>query len=114
MTRREFPKQVRAEAAARANGRCEQCTAKILSGGFHYDHIVADGLGGEPILSNCMVLCKACHGVKTATHDTPAVAKMKRQRERNIGIGRRKSRPMAGTTASGLRKRMNGIVERRP
>lgn len=78
--RREFSAHVKAKAALRSGGKCEECTARIGDGGFHYDHIIPDGLGGEPTLENCMVLCLTCHRAKTTTKDVPRIAKMKRQR----------------------------------
>ena len=96
MTRREFSRAVMAAAAERAKGHCEQCTRKLLSGDFHFDHVIPDALGGEPTLENCAVLCRSCHAAKTTKGDVPRIAKMKRQRAAHIG-----------------RKRMNGEVERR-
>lgn len=86
--RREFSKQVKRDAFLRANGCCEgkDCGARLHAGKFHYDHIIADGLGGEPTLDNCAVLCTACHGDKTAMHDVPRIAKVKRIQDRERGI----------------------------
>jgi len=70
--RREFSKQVRRDAFARAAGLCEgkpyreRCCVKLTIGKFHYDHDIPDGLGGEPTLDNCVVLCIACHKDKTS------------------------------------------------
>jgi hypothetical protein len=88
--RREFSKAVKRDAFLRANGKCdgEQCGARLTVGKFHYDHDIADGLGGEPTLENCKVLCHACHSVKTRTHDVPAIAKTKRISDRAKGIKR--------------------------
>lgn len=86
--RREFSKLVKRDAFARADGKCEGegCDAKLTQGKFHYDHDIADGLGGEPELWNCKVLCTACHSVKTAKHDIPLIAKVKRIQDREKGI----------------------------
>lgn len=113
MSRREFPAKVRVAAFERAAGHCEGCTARLAVGKFHYDHVLPDALGGEPTLENCAVLCTSCHGAKTAKGDVPQIAKMKRQRASHIGARSSLSRPMPGSKASGLRKRMNGTVERR-
>jgi 5-methylcytosine-specific restriction protein A len=85
MTRREFPDKVKVEAFQRADGRCEKCTAKLFVGKIHYDHRIPDAMGGEPTLSNCDVLCTACHGIKTRRVDVPAIAKVKRIRAAHIG-----------------------------
>lgn len=86
--RREFSKQVRRDAFLRADGKCENpdCGARLSVGKFHYDHDIPDGLGGEPTLKNCVVLCMACHGEKTRKEDIPRVAKAKRVRDKHIGI----------------------------
>jgi 5-methylcytosine-specific restriction protein A len=92
MARREFSKRVRRDAFARANGACEgepygeRCCVKLTIGKFHYDHDIPDGLGGEPTLQNCRVLCIACHKDKTTTKDVPTIAKAKRIADKHIGI----------------------------
>lgn len=111
--RSEFSQKTKLLAFERAAGRCEVCTARLYAGKFHYDHIVPDAVGGSNDLSNCQVACIACHGLKTHKTDVPEIAKTKRVKAKRANATRIKSRPMAGTKASGLRKRMNGTVERR-
>lgn len=111
MTRREFPAKVRLAAYERAGGHCEVCTAKLYPGRFAYDHCIPDAMGGEPTLPNCTVLCSACHGEKTAKSDVPTIAKSKRIRAKHAGI-KTTTRPLPGSRASGIRKRMSGQVER--
>ena len=83
--RREFPPKVKVAAFERAKGRCECCRVVIRPGnGPEYDHRVPDAVGGEPTLENCEVLCRNCHGAKTATGDIPAIAKTKRIRRKHI------------------------------
>lgn len=85
--RREFSKQVKRDALKRADKKCENPSCGALFGvKFHFDHDIADGLGGEPTLENCKVLCHACHGEKTRKHDVPLIAKVKRIQDRNNGI----------------------------
>lgn len=85
--RREFSKPVKREALRRAAGKCENEKCAALFGvKFHFDHDIADGLGGEPTLENCKVLCHVCHGEKTAKHDIPLIAKVKRIRDKHNGI----------------------------
>lgn len=88
MSRREFSKQVKRDAFLRANGHCENAACKgfLTLGKYHYDHDIPDGLGGEPILENCVVLCIACHKDKTTTKDVPAISKTKRIQDRQKGI----------------------------
>jgi len=106
MTRRDFSKQVMREAWERCRGRCDECTAKLFPGKFAYDHRVPDALGGEPTLANCAVLCSACHAAKTFKGDVPQIAKMKRQRDRHIGI--RKPSRMPGAKSSPIKIKLDG------
>jgi 5-methylcytosine-specific restriction protein A len=71
----------------RAAGKCEGENCGVLFGlKFHFDHIIADGLGGEPTLENCAVLCHVCHNEKTRKHDVPLIAKVKRISDKHNGI----------------------------
>lgn len=81
MSRREFGDKVRKAAAARSKGLCEGCGVSLPVGGYHFDHDIADGLGGEPTLENCKVLCLPCHKAKTLEHDNPRMQKADRQRK---------------------------------
>jgi 5-methylcytosine-specific restriction endonuclease McrA len=114
MARQEFPKSVKSKAAERAKGHCEQCGKKLRVGEFHYDHRVADGLGGTPTLDNCMVLCLPCHKDKTHLHDNPIMQKADRQRKAVAQGIRTPKKPMPFGRNSGLKMKMNGeIVDRR-
>lgn len=87
MTRREFPARVKLAAWERAQGKCEHpdCGKKLYPGDIHYDHVIADSIGGEPTLDNCQVLCRAHHAIKTNALDTPRAAKTVRQKIGHIG-----------------------------
>lgn len=110
MSRREFSKQVKRDAFLRANGKCEGdgCGARLTLGKFHYDHVIADGLGGEPTLDNCAVLCTPCHGEKTRKHDVPAIAKAKRIEDRQRGI--KKPSTFACSRSSKFKRKIDGSV----
>lgn len=119
--RREFPLSVRKLAFKRCclNGtmpgvpQCETCGCPLnVRTGTIYEHVIPDGLGGEPTLENCKVHCRTCADVKTFTEDNPRMAKADRVLKKNFGL-EPKGRPMPGSRASGLRKRMDGTVERR-
>lgn len=126
MTRREFSKPTREAAHRRSGGVCEchllakagipgfkaeGCGCTLGPGNTFYEHIIQDGAGGEPTLENCAVLTKTCWRLKTDTIDAPVVAKVIRQHQRDIGIGRRNGPPMDGSRNSRFRRRMNGAVE---
>ena len=107
--RREFSSKTKTAAWERANGQCEACTARLSPGHTHYDHIVPDALGGEPILENVQVLCSACHGRKTAKQDVPRIAKAKRQQRAHIGANSSKKSFPCGKRSK-WRKKLNGEV----
>lgn len=86
MTRVEFTKAVKLAAWRRARGRCEACSALLVGKVPHYDHINPAAFDGSADLSNCQVLCVACHDEKTFKHDVPAIAKSNRIRLRHAGI----------------------------
>lgn len=120
--RREFPQAVRKLAFKRCckNGtmpgipQCENCGNVLRSGNIEYEHLQADGLAGEPTLENCGVWCAVpCASKKTRTQDIPRMAKADRVLKASYGLKTKGSRPMPGSRASGLRKRMNGQVEKR-
>jgi 5-methylcytosine-specific restriction enzyme A len=111
--RKEFSAKIKVLAFQRADGKCEGCGLPLLVGKYHYDHINADGLTGEPTLDNCAVLCSgpgSCHSLKTKV-DVAHIAKAKRRMRKAIGAKQSRN-PLPGSKASGLRKRMNGSVER--
>lgn len=107
--RREFSQKVKAAAAMRANGHCEECTRRLSTGDFHYDHDIPDGLGGAATLDNCRVLCRSCHSVKTAQVDVPRIAKAKRNFRTSRGIRKPRSivkwRKMDGSPVYASRER---------
>ena len=123
MARREFSKPTKREALRRSGFLCEavgewygllpgqRCNAP-LSSGVEFDHIDLDANSKDNSLSNCAAICIPCHRVKTFGHDIPVAAKTIRQQDRHLGINAKpKGRPMPGTKASGIRKKLNGSVE---
>ncbi len=115
MTRRtEFTRTTKLAAWDRCGGRCEcGCDRKLYPGDIEYDHRITCEQGGDNSLENCVVLSKACHGVKTHKVDAPRRAKSRSVRAKHVGADKPK-RPMLGSRASGLKKRLDGTVIRRP
>lgn len=97
--RREFPSSVKWDAYQRClkNGKphCEEC-GKLILGVPEYDHIKADGLGGEPTLENCAALCGSCHRIKTHERDRPIMNKADNQKKSGAGIKRKHRWPKRG------------------
>jgi 5-methylcytosine-specific restriction protein A len=110
--RREFDNRTKAKAADRAKGRCERCGNKLKAGSYHYDHITPDGLGGEPTLENCQVLCLTCHKGKTVREDNPRMVKADAQRKKHLYGIRPKSR-LPGSKDSPFKIKLDGSVVRR-
>jgi hypothetical protein len=111
MTRAEFSKTTKFVAWQRAKGHCEQCTAKLFVGQYEYHHDLEDAFNGGNNLSNCVVLCKTCHGAITKSR-APIIAKSNRVRAKHIGIKRRRS-SFATNKSGPFKRRMDGTVERR-
>lgn len=117
----DFTKATKRDAFVRADGRCEgklpngeRCNVRLRSGEAEYDHIIAEWLTRDNSLENCQVLCKPCHKHKTKKKDVPMIAKVKRQRDREQGIEKRKSRPIPGSKGSGIRKPFNAPAYKDP
>ena len=93
--RREFPRSIKLAVIRRAtrDGQtwCEKCGLPTKR--WQIDHVIADSIGGEPILSNAELLCDVCYGVKNP-QDTRVAAKTKRQADNHLGINTPTQRPL--------------------
>jgi 5-methylcytosine-specific restriction endonuclease McrA len=66
-----FPQEVKDKAFARSGGQCEcvrqghghprRCPKVLTRATAQFHHRHAEALGGSDALSNCEVLCLACH-----------------------------------------------------
>jgi 5-methylcytosine-specific restriction protein A len=123
--RREFSSLTKRLALARSKGICEchrvpqlptfgkGCGQKLGVGNTFFEHIICDGLDGEPSLDNCAAIVKTCFRQKTDTYDLPVIAKVKRQRDKSFGI-RSTLQPLPAGRSSDLKKKMDGtVVDRR-
>jgi 5-methylcytosine-specific restriction endonuclease McrA len=113
--RTEFTKQTMRLALERAESLCEgilssgeRCNAKLSIGKYHFDHVIPDAIGGDNSLTNCQVLCVACHKSKTTKIDVPMIAKAKRVADQHRGI--RKQSRFPGSRDSKWKKRIDGTV----
>lgn len=117
---RYFSKEVKRQALARAQGKCEavgplyglpegvRCNAN-LGMGFDWDHVVAWSISGDSGADNCACICRPCHRFKSTKHDTPRAAKTKRQADKANGIRNDRGR-MAGGKKSRFKKKLDGTV----
>ncbi len=124
MTRHNFTVKQQRQMAARSGGICEAgkgeteamygmesgetCLAKAIE----FDHVVADKLKGTKpkSIDEGLHVCGFHHNNKTQDHDMPKIRKVNRINDKSQGI-RPNYRPIPGSKASGVRKRMNGQVE---
>lgn|SRR5215472_3632566 len=106
------PFRVRLRVLDRFNGACAGCFRRILAAEkWQVDHRCALINGGPNRETNLEPLCEECHARKTLL-DLAEKSKVARTRKKHLGL-RKPRRPMPGSKASGLRKRMDGTVERR-
>jgi 5-methylcytosine-specific restriction endonuclease McrA len=87
MARKEFPQKVRKAVFARANGKCERCSAVLKTGEGEIDHVLPDGLSGKPELVNAMLLCRVCHLGKSG-EDIRSMRRADRQNAMQTGVKR--------------------------
>jgi 5-methylcytosine-specific restriction enzyme A len=114
MNRAEFSKATKLQRFQHCGGKCEACGVKLTPAtGTEYDHHQCAAFNGSADFDNCRCYCRNCHGTKTNEKDKPEIAHANRVRAKHLGIGRRTSRPMPGSRASGLKKKMDGTVVRR-
>lgn len=110
----KVPPRVRVRVFDRYGGRCQcGCSREIKSGeAWDCEDTVAIINGGERRESNLKPWLREHHKVKTAA-DVAEKSKVYRKRVKHLGIKAGKGRPIPGSIASGIRKRMDGTVERR-
>lgn len=117
--RKEFSRRVKFQAFKRCCDKdgiphCEGCGIELSAGNTAFDHVTPDGLGGEPTLENCQVICiKICHRKKTHEEDNPVMKKADRVLKKTFGISARKGRPILGSRASGFKRKFDGTVVKR-
>jgi hypothetical protein len=111
--RRKMTKPRRATIFLSRNGICYICRKQIMAhvDPWFIEHPGAVNLGGsdnDEDLWPAHVKCKP----KKDAEDAALISDRNSFIDKNCVDAPRKSRPMAGTRASGIRKRMNGRVER--
>lgn len=107
-----IPPRVRARVFLAHDGKCQECGVKITGKRWICDHRIAIINGGANRESNLGPIHEACDKTKTAS-DVAEKSRVARKRMKFLGIAPKKGRPMPGSKASGLRRRMDGTVERR-
>lgn len=86
MARKEFPKAVKVAVIKRATKDgvlfCEKCGA--IAKRKQIDHVNPDGLTGQPVIENAMLICEPCFLEKNAK-DASIIALAKRQEAKHLG-----------------------------
>jgi 5-methylcytosine-specific restriction enzyme A len=107
------PPRVKLRVFERYGGVCHISGRKITAGeSWDCDHVIAIINGGENRESNLAPALRDKHRAKTAA-DVAMKSRTAKRRAAHLGVKSTSSRPMPGSKASGLRKRMNGTVEKR-
>lgn len=115
MKRKPLSRLARTRIYDSAKGICALCRQAInAERGTKWivEHMKPLWLGGADDETNMAPAHQSCAVTKTST-EAPTKAKGDRIRATHLGIRKASSRPMPGTKASGLRKRMDGRVEKR-
>ncbi len=109
----KIPDRVKLRIWEREGGRCWLTGRKIMPGdAYDFDHKIALCNGGTHSESNLAPALRDKHREKTA-QDVKERAKVDRIRKKALGLAKPKGRPMPGSRASGIKKRMDGTVVRR-
>lgn len=107
------PTRVRMRVWERDGRSCKKCTRIIRSGDrWVCDHTVAIINGGPNRENNLQTLCWWCRPNKDAD-DVALKSDNYRIRVAHFGQREPRGRPMPGTRRSGLKKKLDGTVERR-
>ena len=107
------PPRVRRRVFDAYDGRC-YLTGRLIDpvrDVWELEHIIAICNGGLNVESNLAPALVEAHKEKTK-RDVAIKSKTAKVRNKHLGIRSKKWRPMAGTKASGIRRRMNGDIER--
>jgi 5-methylcytosine-specific restriction protein A len=107
------PPRVRLRVFEHFHGVCGICTVKIIAKRWTCDHKKALANGGANRESNLWPIHEACDRKVKTPADAAEKRVNNRVRSKHLGIKKRKGRPMPGSRDSGIRKRMDGTVERR-
>lgn len=106
----KVPDRVRIRVFERYHGNCYISGKRLMPNAWELEHVIRLKDGGENREGNLAPVDVKIHKVKTATERKEAkkVDRMKRKH----WIGKPKPyRPIPGSKASGMRKKMNGTVE---
>lgn len=111
--RRRISTRERVDIFQRNDGRCHLCGGRITSGeAWEVSHDTPLEMGGADEGDNLKPAHAKCHRAHTAKVDIPQIRKAQRREAKHIGAKAPSRNPLPGSKASGIRKRMNGKVEK--
>jgi len=109
----KIPDRVRIRVFEKHRGICYRSGVKIMPGDkWECDHIIALANGGRHEETNLAPILCAPHRAKTK-EDRKVQSRIYKVRKRHPGLAKPRGRPMAGTKASGWKKKLNGTWEKR-
>lgn len=109
----KIPDRVRIRVFEKYHGVCYRSGVKIGPGDkWECDHIIALANGGRHAEDNLAPILTTSHREKTKG-DRRVQSKIYKIKKRYLGLAKAKSRPLAGTKASGWRRKLNGTWEKR-
>jgi 5-methylcytosine-specific restriction endonuclease McrA len=95
----------------REHGKCMICEAKLTTGRFIFEHVIALEMGGTDTDDNIRLTCKGCATEKTKKDHSQA-AHAKRRKASVLGMKQSKT-PLPFGRGSKFKKKMDGTVVRR-
>jgi 5-methylcytosine-specific restriction protein A len=114
MSRVRLSARARMRLLEEAGFQCHICRLPIFPGQkWEVSHEIPLAIGGADTPENRRPAHYKCHRERTAKFDAPRIAKTKRQRQKNYGIGKARGPIMPGSRASGWKRKMDGTTERR-
>ena len=105
------PASVVARLYKQQNGLCPKSGIPIAPGRFIIEHVKPLSMGGENRESN-LELWDASQSRDKTAREASTRAKADRVLQKHLGVKRSHGAPLPGTKRSGIRKRMNGTIER--
>ena len=114
MTKRSMSTRRRLRLFQDHGGICDYCGARIDGAREEWDidHIIPLEISGDDDDDNLRPVHRKCHRLKTK-RDRKDIAKSQRVYAKHTGAKAKTRNPLPGSRGSGLRKRMDGTVERR-
>lgn len=111
MKRKRISAKMRVEIFERHAGICHICSMKVVAGqSWHVSHEIPLECGGADDETNWKVAHEGCHRHHTAKIDIPAIARIKRIRQKHLGAALPSRNPLPGGKSSKWKRTIDGRV----